>query len=123
MSFTEWPIIKRGDDWKKTITLAPAEGAPAVNISGSKLWLTIKRRITDTYAQAAVRLTTEPGEGLVILDGTRFTAAIPRATSRLLKAGPHFIDVQARTPAGEWVTMQLPETIQASDDVSDPPDE
>lgn len=96
-------VIQRGDDTPFTITFSPAD----TSIVGGKVWLTIKKRESDSDSAALLRVNTEDDPAILhIDDATHASGELPAAKTARLPIGTWVYDVQARTPDGKIRTTQ-----------------
>lgn len=91
----------RGDSTIFYVTCT--EDGAAVDLTGCKLWFTVKRNLSDLDVDAIIRRTTDTAMGIVVATPQTGIAVItldPVQTVTLLRAETLFWDIQVRTFAG-----------------------
>lgn len=99
-------VAVRGDTEIYDLTVATPSGA-AVDLTGSDLWFTVKKRLTDPDPAALIRK--ETGAGITIADQVtnRGQAAIqldPVDTEKIVP-GTYYFDVQMKNVPGSITTL------------------
>jgi len=89
--------LVRGDDWGPYRWTASTG-----NLTGCKLWMTLKRSSED--ADPGVLQLDSDGNGIVIVDALNADFEITAAQAAALPGLPLLYDVQVRTPAGKIYT-------------------
>lgn len=72
--------IHQGDDEVLDITVQKPDGTPQ-DLTGCKLWFYVKASIKDTDADALIKKTTLPGEGITVTDAVNGIAEISIANA------------------------------------------
>lgn len=116
--------FKRGDTIKLTTQILGANGAP-LDLTGAKVWWTMKRSFSDLDASAIAQVTTvsstPPGGGITVTNAAEGRIAIKcpaEATSELTAATHEFVyDIQVKDAVGDIATAETGE-IKIEPDVT-----
>jgi len=97
--------ITRGDTYKENWVIKDESGTP-INITGGKLYFTLKNSVSDPDP-GALQLTSATGEGITITDAPNgaATMTMTSAQTAALNVQTYYYDIQYKSSSGEIFTL------------------
>lgn len=99
--------VFRGDTIDLDLTITTGSNSGAANLSGATLFFTLKERVSDSDAQAALKKQTPSGSGITITNtgAGLATVNIPTGDSYYFKTGPYHYGIQLKDASSNIFTI------------------
>jgi len=103
-------VMKRGNNKRFNITIQDESGVP-IDLTGAKLWFTVKRAVSDADGSALFQLTNDVNGGITVVNaeaGIAVALVQPSHTTSLpsAKTSQLFYDWKLKTASGELTTRE-----------------
>ena len=109
--------IYRGDE--PTYILTIKNYGANVNLTGYKIWFTVKESYSDADDDAVIQMSSADVSEIEILDQTSYKGQVKiylsKTETALLSQGTYVFDVQMKTSAGKILTVVAGDLIVKSD--------